>query len=184
MDNVFIAHPQVNHPTSSFSFFSSIDKQLFLATVPTTTSCGSSTLLNPSSCSQTTPSNVLQYLFTPCTIGSVTSISPVQGPSGTSITITGTGFSTTSCENIVLIGSSYQCPITSASSTQLVCQIAANSQLNAKSIQSFNVARDRQGFLSNNGLIQFQFQAQISSISPTQGKHLNIIHRCKILILI
>lgn len=102
-------------------------------------------------------------------MGTVTSISPTQGTAGTSITITGTGFSSTSCENSVLIGSSYQCPITSAASTQIVCQIGANSLLNAKSIQSFNVVRDRQGLLPNDGLIRFQFQAKITSVSPLQG---------------
>jgi len=141
---------------------------IILATIPTS-SCGSSALINPTSCSQTVPTNVRQFLFTPCTLGQVSSVSPSSGPSGTSVTITGTGFSTTQCENVVFIGSSYQCPITSASTTQLVCQIAANSQLNAKSIQNVNVAQDRQGLLRNAGLIQFQFQAQISSISPTQG---------------
>ncbi|CAF2963963.1 unnamed protein product [Rotaria sp. Silwood2] len=138
------------------------------AVVPSPT-CVSSSLINPSSCSQTVPSTVLEFLFTPCTIGSVTSISPIQGPAGTSITITGTGFSTTTCENIVLIGSTYQCPISSASTTQIVCQIGSNSLLNAKSIQSFNVIKDRQGFLSNDGLIQFQFQAKITNVSPLEG---------------
>ncbi|CAF3637436.1 unnamed protein product [Rotaria sp. Silwood1] len=138
------------------------------ASVPSST-CGSSSLINPSSCSQTVPSNTLEFLFTPCTIGSVTSISPVQGPTGTSITITGTGFSTATCENIVLIGSSYRCPISSVTSTQIVCQIGSNSLLNAKSIQSLNVIKDRQGTLSNDGLIQFLFQAKITNISPIQG---------------
>jgi hypothetical protein len=131
-------------------------------------SCNSSAVINPSSCSQTAPSNALQVLFTPCTIGTVTSISPVQGPAGTSITITGTGFSTASCEDIVLIGS-YQCPITSATTTQIICLIGPNSSLDAKSIQTFNVARDLKGFLSNVGLIQYQFQAKITSVSPLQG---------------
>ena len=99
----------------------------------------------------------------------MTSISPVQGPAGTVITVTGTGFSTTMCENTVLIESSYQCPISSATAIQIVCQIGSNSTLNAKSIQNLHVKRDRQGFLSNNGLIQFQFQAQITNISPLKG---------------
>jgi hypothetical protein len=85
----------------------------------------------------------------------------------------GTGFSTTQCEDIVLIGSSYQCPVTSATATQIVCQIGSNSLLNAKSIQNFNVAQDLQGFLSNIGLIQFQFQAKITSVSPLQGSLLS-----------
>jgi hypothetical protein len=102
-------------------------------------------------------------------MGTVTSISPVQGPAGTTITITGTGFSTTLCENIVLIGSIYECPISTVTATQIVCLIGTNSLLDAKSIQNVSVVRDRQGCLSNVGLIQFQFQATITSISPTQG---------------
>lgn len=102
-------------------------------------------------------------------MGTVSAISPVQGPAGTTITINGTGFSSTQCENSVLIGSSYSCPITSVTATQIVCQIGANSLLNAKSIQSVDVARNLQGFLSEDGLIQFQFQAQVTAVSPTQG---------------
>lgn len=83
--------------------------------------------------------------------------------------IIGTGFSTTICENNVLIGSSYSCPITNATSTQIVCQIAAGSMLDAKTIQSVQVTHDRQGYLINNGLLQFQFDASISSITPTRG---------------
>ncbi|CAF1300760.1 unnamed protein product, partial [Adineta ricciae] len=133
-------------------------------------SCGSSSLLNPSSCSQTVPSsNALEFLATPCTIGSVTSISPVVGSAGTAITITGTGFSSTPCENIVQIGSNYSCPIISSTSTQIICRIGNGSSLNGKTEQSIQVSRDRQGYLINNGLLQFQFKAIINQISPTQG---------------
>lgn len=131
----------------------------------------SSPILDPSSCSQTVPtSNSLQFLFTSCTIGSVISITPTQGSAGTIINITGTDFSLNEDENIVLIGSSYSCPILNASSTELICQIDTNSELNAKSIENVRVIRDRQGYLSTQGLIQFQFQAQIFDISPTQGE--------------
>ncbi|CAF3664415.1 unnamed protein product [Rotaria sordida] len=139
------------------------------ASVPAS-SCNSSSWIDPSSCSQTIPtSNSLQFLFTPCTIGSVTSILPKQGIAGTSITITGTNFSTVLCENHIFIGSSYECPLTNASTIEIVCEIASNSSLNAKTIQDIRVVRDRQGYLSNNGLIQFQFQASISSILPIEG---------------
>ena len=169
--NDFIVHPQVRN--CFFSEWHSLRVHILrcLATVPTSSpSCLSSALLNPTSCPPTGPTADLQFLFTPCTMGTVSSITPVQGPAGTSITITGTGFSSTPCENIVLLGSSYQCPITSATATQIVCQIAANSLLNAKSIQNVNIARDRQGFLSNDGLLQFQFQASVTSVSPSQGR--------------
>ncbi|CAM2722167.1 unnamed protein product [Rotaria socialis] len=133
-------------------------------------SCNSSSSLNPSSCLQTVPSaNVLEFLFTPCTVGSVTGISPSQGTAGTTITITGTGFSTIACENNILIGSSYNCPITSVSSTQLQCQIGVGSLLNAKTSQILQVTRDRQGYLNMDGRLSFLFQASISNISPNFG---------------
>lgn len=102
-------------------------------------------------------------------MGTVTSITPVRGAAGTILTITGTGFSTNTCENIVLIGDFYQCPIQSVSTTQIACQIGYSSDLSAATLQSVSVRKTRQGDHSNVGLIQFQFQAQISSISPLQG---------------
>ncbi|CAF4567828.1 unnamed protein product, partial [Rotaria magnacalcarata] len=133
-------------------------------------SCGVSSVINPNTCSQTVPTtNPLLFLFTPCSVGTVTSISPVQGVAGTAITITGTNFGTNNCENQVFIGSIYQCPITSVSSTQIVCQIGSNSSLDASTIQNISVARDQQGFLINNGLLQFQFQASVTNFSPNQG---------------
>ncbi|CAF4171105.1 unnamed protein product [Rotaria magnacalcarata] len=134
-------------------------------------SCGVSSVINPNTCSQTVPTtNPLLFLFTPCSVGTVTSISPVQGVAGTAITITGTNFGTNNCENQVFIGSIYQCPITSVSSTQIVCQIGSNSSLDASTIQNISVARDQQGFLINNGLLQFQFQASVTNFSPNQGR--------------
>jgi hypothetical protein len=41
--------------------------------------------------------------------------------------------------------------------------------LDAKTIQSIQVTRDLQGYLISNGLLQFQFNASISNISPTLG---------------
>ncbi|CAF1415369.1 unnamed protein product [Rotaria magnacalcarata] len=131
--------------------------------------CGSSSTINPSSCLQTVPSsNPLQFLATPCTMGSVASISPTQGTSGTTITITGTSFGTSACENDVQIGS-YHCPVVSASSTQIQCQIGAGSLINAKTTQKVQVARDLQGYLFINGLLTFQFQASVANISPNYG---------------
>ncbi|CAF3925163.1 unnamed protein product [Rotaria sp. Silwood2] len=138
-------------------------------------SCGSSSNLNPSLCLQTVPSAIpLEFLSTSCTLGSVTLISPVQGTAGTTIIITGTGFSTVACENDVQIGSSYHCPITSASSTQLQCQIGVGSLINAKTRQIVQVARDRQGYLTSDGQLCFQFQASISNVSPNFGTEVTI----------
>lgn len=135
-----------------------------------TSSCNSSSWIDPSSCSQTIPSsNTLQFLFTPCTMGSVISISPQEGTAGTLINITGTNFSTVLCENRVFIGSSYECPILNASETEIICEIASNSSLDPRVVQNVIVLRDEQGYLSNDGLIQFQLQPSISNIWPIQG---------------
>ena len=139
-----------------------------LVSVPTP-SCVSSTSISPVSCSQTVPSNDLQFLFTPCTVGTVTGVSPIRGPSGTSITISGTGFNATTCENDVFIGPVYRCPITNATSTQIICQIGPNSLLSASTVQNVQVNRVRRGALSNDGLFQFQFQAEITSVAPLRG---------------
>jgi hypothetical protein len=106
-------------------------------------------------------------------MGTVTSISPRQGSAGTLITIAGTGFRATACENTVRIGSSYQCPIQSSSSTQITCRIGSNSLLSAHTIQDVVVGRTDQGSHSTDGLLQFQFQAQITSITPSEGVILN-----------
>lgn len=102
-------------------------------------------------------------------MGSVISISPQEGTAGTLINITGTNFSTVLCENRVFIGSSYECPILNASETEIICEIASNSSLDPRVVQNVIVLRDEQGYLSNDGLIQFQLQPSISNIWPIQG---------------
>ncbi|CAF4549502.1 unnamed protein product, partial [Rotaria magnacalcarata] len=71
-------------------------------------------------------------------------------------------------ENDVQIGS-YHCPVVSASSTQIQCQIGAGSLINAKTTQKVQMARDLQGYLFINGLLTFQFQASVANISPNYG---------------
>lgn len=127
-------------------------------------------MINSSACFSTNPNDDSQFLFTPCSVGSVTSISPIRGTAGTTINITGTGFSTISCENRVLIGSSYECQIENVTSNQIICTIQSNSTLSAATAQEVQVERVLQGFLSRNGLIRFQFQAKVMSITPTLGK--------------
>ena len=147
-----------------------------LGSLPTS-SCGSSSLLNPNACAQTIPlGDPLKFLFTPCAVGSVTSVTPNVGPAGTIITINGTGFSSTACENDVHIESSYRCPIIGSTTTQLLCQISNGSMLNPKSSALIRVSRDRQGYLINHGRFDFQFQGSIFSISPTTGKIFTIIY--------
>ncbi len=162
--NDYTAHRQV-----SYCIYNNKQYSLsYIAAVPTSL-CGS--VLNSTTCSQTVPTaNPLQFLFTPCSIGTVTSISPVQGIAGTTINIIGTNFGTSNCENQIIIGSTYQCPITNVSSTQMVCQLGSNSLLDASTKQNLSVARNQQGYLINNGLLQFQFQASVTSFSPNEGR--------------
>ncbi len=53
---------------------------------------------------------------------SITSFSPASGPVGTTVTITGTNFSTTQANNVVFFGAT-QATVTSATSTQLVVTV-------------------------------------------------------------
>jgi hypothetical protein len=135
--------------------------------------CGSNVSINATSCSQTIPTQRqdLRFLFTPCTIGSMISISPSNGSAGTVINISGTGFSPVACENRVYIdGSSSSCQLINATSTSLLCQLAVNSSLIPNRMADVRVERVGQGFLTNRGQMQFRFEPSITSITPSQGK--------------
>ncbi|CAF4657274.1 unnamed protein product [Rotaria sp. Silwood1] len=139
------------------------------ASVPTS-SCPWRTL-NASSCGESVPTsaNPTQFLSTICTVESITDMSPLEGPAGTQLTITGTNFDGNMCDYDIQIGSSYHCPIINMSSNTLTCQIMANSTLDARTNQTVRVARHRQGYLSNRIPLKFRFLPSISSISPTIG---------------
>ena len=86
----------------------------------------------------------------------------------------GASFSNTACENQILIGD-YSCPITSSSSTQLVCQIGTNSGLVPSVDYSIKVLLKNYGYAINSNSYSFNFIPQINSITPNIGNYLQLI---------
>jgi 6-phosphogluconolactonase (cycloisomerase 2 family) len=66
--------------------------------------------------------SVLRNTITPVAIPTITSFSPAFGPAGTTVTITGTNFSTTASSNIVWFGAA-QATVSSATATQLIVTV-------------------------------------------------------------
>lgn len=81
------------------------------------------------------------------------------------LTITGTGFSTTASSNAVIIGTSGVCTVTAASATSLTCTISA-APAGSYPIQ-VNVAD--KGLATGASSFTATIPLQIISISPTQG---------------
>jgi plastocyanin len=85
--------------------------------------------------------------------------------SGMSLTITGTGFSTTLTSNTVLIGTSGSCTVLSSTTTSINCRIS-----NAPSGNySVGVNVTGKGFASTSTNFIANIPLQITSISPNQG---------------
>ncbi len=110
-----------------------------------------------------------QHLFAQVTI---TSFSPISGPVGTSVTITGTDFSLVPTENVVRFGAT-TVPVISASSSSLTVTVPSGASyqpitvttnnLTAFSKQPFNVTFDGGGFLVSNSFA--------SAVSFTTGNN-------------
>jgi hypothetical protein len=81
------------------------------------------------------------------------------------VTITGTGFSTTPSSNTVIIGTSGTCTVTSASATSLICTISA-APAGSYGIQ-VNVAG--KGLATGTSGSSVTVTLQLTSISPIQG---------------
>lgn len=81
------------------------------------------------------------------------------------LTITGTGFSTTATSNTVIIGTSGVCTVTAASATSLTCTISA-APAGTYGIQ-VNVAD--KGLATGTASFTVTITLQVSSISPTLG---------------
>jgi hypothetical protein len=84
------------------------------------------------------------------------------------ITITGTGFSSNSCENQILIGS-YLCPLTSSSTTQLSCVIGPNSGLDPSLAYSIEVLVKNIGLALKKDNFQINYFAKVTSLLPIIG---------------
>lgn len=92
----------------------------------------------------------------------VSSINPTTGTSGTALTITGTGFSTTSSNNLVRIGDS-ECTVTSATATEIQCTVG-ESKVGTLDVKV--IVMD-QSLASSTAT--FVYTAELISVSPTSG---------------
>lgn len=81
--------------------------------------------------------------------------------SGATLTITGTSFGATLADNTVTIGG-VDCPVTTASPTQLVCTLGAGTGTHDVEV---NVA----GVGLASGSHTFTYNTRITSIAPTSG---------------
>lgn len=92
----------------------------------------------------------------------VSGVNPTSGTLGTTLTITGTEFSTTPSSNIVLIGDS-DCSVTSSTATEIQCTVGAG----ALGSQSVTVIVKEKGKATSSAT--FNYAAELTTISPTSG---------------
>ena len=85
--------------------------------------------------------------------------------SSLTLTIAGTGFSTTASSNQVIIGSSGSCTVTSATTTSLTCTIASA----PSGTYGVQVNVDGKGLATGTSSLTVNIPLQVTSISPIQG---------------
>ena len=117
----------------------------------------------------------------------ITSFSPASGPAGTTVTITGNNFGTSSSSNIVFFGA-VKGLISAASATQVICTVPAGasfeplsilnitSGLQGRSLKPFNVTfADSSNFTTNSYKHVYNFSNYNNSATPKHviGKDLD-----------
>ncbi|KAK3107032.1 hypothetical protein FSP39_005622 [Pinctada imbricata] len=103
------------------------------------------------------------YNYTATATPSVTVVSPVKGSGGTTVAITGTGFSTMASDNNVYIGSVPCIVQGTPSSTSITCIAGANT------IGDHDVLVNVTGKGLSNNNKQFEYELAASGITPSQG---------------
>lgn len=96
----------------------------------------------------------------------ITSFSPLSGAAGTSVTISGSGFNTTSGQNVVFVGSC-KATVTSASATSLTITLPAASSGNAY-IKVLNLSTNEVAVSSR--IFTYTFAGGIASSSVISGQ--------------
>ncbi|XP_077992871.1 fibrocystin-L-like [Glandiceps talaboti] len=123
------------------------------------------------SCAESEPngddSDAFYFAFWDCSTALVEEVSPNNGTSDTVLTITGKGFSTTQCENVVTIDG-HPCDVQSSSQDTIVCSIDTEDELTVGNRHDVNVNVKNLGNSLNLGGA-FTMWPSISSISPTTG---------------
>ncbi|CAF0756351.1 unnamed protein product [Brachionus calyciflorus] len=130
-------------------------------------SCSSKKVDIPT-CTDTTSPSKGSFKFTHCQSAQITNISPLTVDYDTLLTIEGTGFSSTQCENKVLIGE-VECNIVTSSETSITCKLGKNSRLTPNKLYGIELLVDNIGYALPNNFYQIKFISVIDSIEPVEG---------------
>ena len=140
---------------------------IFLAAAPADSCPG--TTIDLTACGVTAPTSIYKMKFTSCSsLPKITLVSLQNVGFNDLITITGTSFSATECENQVLIGD-IPCALKSSSTTQLTCQLGPNSGLIPGVVYQLNVLVKNIGFALKTENFPINFIPTVTSFSPTVG---------------
>jgi len=127
---------------------------------------------NLSYCNLPTPSSPFDMLFTKCfnyDLPRILNVTNGNGAYNNDIVVQGTGFSSATCENEIWIGG-VLCPLSSSSTTRLVCQIPMNlDQLQPYTNYTVDILVKNIGYADYDSIFQIQFSPIITSITPDQG---------------
>lgn len=136
---------------------------------PTTGACDGASL-NLNTYSLTQPASVYKVLFTTgnSQLPTITSMTSDNITLNSEITIEGTGFSTTQCENQVFVNG-INCPIKTSSSSQLVCQFDSNTSLQPNVAYSIEVLVKNIGYALQNRTYLLRFLPSVTSVSQNVG---------------
>lgn len=122
-------------------------------------------------CNLTIPTSSYDMLFTKCdnNLPKILNVTNGNGAYNNDIVVEGTGFSANQCENEIWIGG-LLCPLSSSSTTQLICQIPMNeTQLQPNTNYQVDVLVKNIGYADYDSTFQIQFSPIITSITPDQG---------------
>ncbi|XP_078698697.1 fibrocystin-L-like isoform X2 [Branchiostoma floridae x Branchiostoma belcheri] len=121
----------------------------------------------------TSSSSQFSFVFRDCLTATVASISPTRGTAGQTVTIQGTGFGTSTCENEVLIGG-YSCNVTSSTSNNITCVVNPGSNMPVGTFLPVSVNIKNRGYArmaipGGEKSRMFALMPKITSIFPEQG---------------
>ena len=107
--------------------------------------------------------------FTDCEVPTILTVSPLDINYDQNITINGTQFSETICENNVTVGGK-PCEVLSASQTEIVCRLGKGSGLKPNQKYPIEVKVNNKGYaLKAQNYLLVNFQSVAISVNPTIG---------------
>ena len=120
----------------------------------------------------TQAASIFSYAFWDCSTPTVNDISPVNGTTNTDITLTGSGFSTLDCQNVISVGG-HTCAVVSSSESSVVCRVGANQGATSGTLHDVAVQVSNRGNALNtvrgHRNRKFALMPSVSSVSPAEG---------------